>query len=489
MLFNSTEFLIFFPIVVFVYFMTPYRLRWVILLVASYYFYMAWKASYIILIVISTLIDYFSSHMMSRYSEKKQRRPFLYLSIFTNLGLLFTFKYFNFFNESLANTFNFLNLSYSIPSLEVLLPVGISFYTFQTMSYSIDVYQGKIKPEKHLGIFAVFVAFFPQLVAGPIERAGNLLGQFRKSFDFNYVRVTDGLKLMAWGMFKKVVIADNLAIMVNNVYNNPLEYEGISLVIATIFFAFQIYCDFSGYSDIAIGAAQVMGFKLMLNFNRPYYAKSISEFWKRWHISLSTWFRDYTYIPLGGNRVVKWRWYYNLFITFLVSGLWHGANWTFVIWGAVHGLYLILAVVSKEKWSAFYQKFNINPSGSLISGLQVLTTFSLVCFAWIFFRANNLSDALYIIQHSFSSISNLWKMSASDINHVLFLDGGFNIFMISVFAILIMEIIHFMQRKGSIRLLLTRRPVWLRWLAYYFLIFSILLFGQFESQDFIYFQF
>ena len=401
MLFNSYHFLIFFPLVVVFYFSMPHKYRWVLLLAASYYFYMAWRAEYIFLIIFSTLIDYYAAIFMEKQTDKSKRKKFLILSLFSNLGLLFTFKYFNFFSTSISETFNYFNIFMDSPTFKLLLPVGISFYTFQTLSYTIDVYRGQKKAEKHLGYFAVFVSFFPQLVAGPIERSTNLLPQFFEKHDFDYQRVTDGLKLMMWGFFKKVVIADRLAILVNQVYNNADEYEGFPLILATYFFAFQIYCDFSGYSDIAIGAAQVMGFDLMENFRRPYHAKSISEFWKRWHISLSTWFRDYVYIPLGGNSTVKWRWYFNLFITFLVSGLWHGADWTFVIWGAIHGFYLISAIWTNGIVNKVYNFIGLKKGSNGRKLIDVIWTFHLVLFAWIFFRANSFSDAIYILENFF----------------------------------------------------------------------------------------
>ena len=313
---------------------------------------MSWKAEYIILIIISTLVDYIAGKKIYTSNSRKEKKFFLWLSILVNIGILFGFKYFNFFNESTGIIFGELNLFYNIPQLEVLLPVGISFYTFQTLSYTIDIYRGKTIPESHLGIFALYVSFFPQLVAGPIERSNNLLPQFKRYYYFEYNRVVSGLRLMLFGLFKKVVIADRLAEHVNQVYNSPDQYFGISIIMATILFAFQIYCDFSGYSDIAIGAARVMGIRLMINFNLPYSSRSISEFWKRWHISLSSWFKDYFYIALGGNRVVKWKWYYNLLLTFLVSGLWHGANWTFLLWGLLHGIYMISAIF-KNKIKAF----------------------------------------------------------------------------------------------------------------------------------------
>lgn len=489
MLFNSVQFLIFFPLVVLVYFLTPYRYRWVTLLLASYYFYMSWKAEYALLLVVSTLIDFFCARMMGRYDNNRIRRLFLLISIFSNLGILFTFKYFNFFIGAISDIAISFGSTVNVPVHGLLLPIGISFYTFQTMSYSIDVYNRRIAPENHLGVFALFVTFFPQLVAGPIERAGNLLTQLRDKFDFDYHRMKIGLYLMAWGMFKKVVIADNLASLVNPVYNNPESYEGISLVIATIFFAFQILCDFSGYSDIAIGAAMVMGFRLMENFRRPYHAKSISEFWGRWHISLSTWFRDYLYIPLGGNRVIKWRWYYNLFITFLISGLWHGANWTFIVWGALHGFYLIFALVTEKQRANLGKSIGLDKNPGLNNFLQALSVFILVCFSWIFFRANNISEAFFIIENSFTGLDNVSQIFASQQAHILFLDQGKTVFFIGLAGIVIMEAVHLLERKENVLELLALKPVWFRWSIYYAYIAIILLFGEFNLEEFIYFQF
>ncbi|HOJ12159.1 MAG TPA: MBOAT family O-acyltransferase, partial [Clostridiales bacterium] len=342
MLFNSLEFLIFYPIITILYFILPYRARWVLLLAGSYYFYMAWRPEYIILIMISTFVSYFTGIKIGQANNKSTKKKYLNLSLLINLGLLIVFKYFNFFNDSLRTLFTQLNLPYNVPGFNLLLPMGISFYTFQTLSYSIDVYRGTMKPETHFGIFALYVSFFPQLVARPIERADRLLPQFYNKNKFDYDRVTSGLKIMAWGFFKKVVVADRLGIAVSAIYNNPVKHNSIQFIIATLFFTFQIFCDFSGYSDIAIGSARIMGFELMENFKRPYFSKSVAEFWRRWHISLSSWFKDYLYIPLGGNRVSKARNYFNLFITFLASGLWHGANWTFVVWGALHGAYIVL---------------------------------------------------------------------------------------------------------------------------------------------------
>ena len=488
MLFNSLQFVVFFPIVIILYFLTPYKKRWILLLIASYYFYMCWKVDYIILIMISTLIDYICSNKMSQINEKIKRKKWLLLSIFSNLGILFGFKYFNFFSENIQSLFNHYNIFYEMPFFNVLLPVGISFYTFQTLSYTIDVYNGKTAAQKHLGVFAVYVSFFPQLVAGPIERSNHLLPQFFRKHDFSYNRVKSGLQKMLWGFFKKIVIADNLAILVDGVYNNVGNYNGLALIVATIFFTFQIYCDFSGYSDIAIGTAKVMGFELRENFKRPYFSKSIREFWQRWHITLSTWFRDYVYIPLGGNRTIKWRWYYNIFITFLVSGLWHGANWTFVIWGALHGSYLISALIlspQKKKISLFIQSQN----KSLDKLMDVVITFVLVAFAWIFFRANNIEDAIYIINNLFLSSTEILNLSELKIQF-----RGLGLFQEDLIKCLMLIIILFIyssyERSGDVWGKLQKKPKWIRWSIYYILAYGILFIAPHSNvNNFIYFQF
>ena len=337
MLFNSFAFLIFFPIISILYFIIPHKYRWFFLLTASYYFYMNWKPGYALLIFTSTLVTWLCGLMVEKSEIKRNKKVFLILSLLINFGILFVFKYFNFINESVYVLLEKYKIRWTIPNLDILLPVGISFYTFQAVGYTIDVYRGDLKAEKNLGIYALFVSFFPQLVAGPIERAKNLLPQFHEKHFPDPDRINIGLKQMIWGYFIKIVVADRLALYINAVYNNVNAHNGTTLLIATIFFSFQIYCDFAGYSNIAIGAAKIMGFDLMTNFTRPYFSSNIHEFWQRWHISLSTWFRDYLYIPLGGNRVGKFRNYVNILITFVVSGLWHGANWTFVIWGALHG--------------------------------------------------------------------------------------------------------------------------------------------------------
>ncbi|QQR94484.1 MAG: MBOAT family protein [Bacteroidota bacterium] len=397
MLFNSLHFLFFFIIVTSLYFAIPYSKRWVLLLVSSCYFYMAFVPIYILILGFTIVIDYFAG-IYIRDAEGKRRKLLLVFSLVANIGVLAVFKYYNFLNENFSFLLHGFGLSNPIPYLSILLPIGLSFHTFQAMSYTIEVYRRHQEPERHFGIYSLYVMFYPQLVAGPIERPQNLLHQFREKYDFEYTRVVDGLKLMLWGIFKKLVIADRLAIYVDTVYNNPEQHNGSTLILATIFFAVQIYCDFSGYSDIAIGAARVMGFKLMTNFNRPYFARNISEFWKRWHISLSTWFKDYLYIYLGGNRVSIPRWYFNLFIVFLVSGLWHGANWTYIIWGALNGFYLVFALVSHKFRNKMNHLTGIEKSPWLNRFLQISITFLLSCFAWIFFRANHVTDAFLIIK-------------------------------------------------------------------------------------------
>jgi len=498
MLFNSLEFVIFFPIVVGIYFALPHRFRWGFLLIASYYFYMCWKPEYIILICVSTLVGYYTALQIGKYKEKSKRKFFLLVSLSVNLGILFFFKYFNFYNESLRSLFNYFNIFYNVPVFQVLLPVGISFYTFQILSYSIDVYREEKKPEKHLGIFAIYVAFFPQLVAGPIERSTRLLPQFFKKHDFDYHRVTNGLKLIAWGMFKKVVIADRLAIYVDQVYSCPREYQGISLIVATVFFAFQVYCDFSGYTDIALGAARVMGFKLMDNFNFPYISKSMSEFWRRWHISLTSWLHDYIYTPLAINRRDWERWgiIYALFVTFILIGLWHGAKWGYIIFGILQGLILSCEILTRKKMKKIAEKIPSTIYGSFC----ILFTFSFWCFSIIFFRANNLSDACYIVVHLFAGVgdflinlaTNIFTLNFVGVRETLrsiFVFRSLWVILSAVSLICFLEVVQLIHRHVNIRHILSIKPIWFRWSAYYILVSSIILFGKWEAQEFIYFQF
>jgi D-alanyl-lipoteichoic acid acyltransferase DltB (MBOAT superfamily) len=442
---------------------------------------MSWKPEYAVLILLSTAVDYYAGIKMGDAKDKNEKKKYLFASFVFNLGLLFTFKYFNFFSDSFRLFVDQFSLQFDPIHLKLLLPVGISFYTFQSLSYTIDVYRERIKPERHFGIFALYVSFFPQLVAGPIERADNLLPQFRKKFDFDYKRITDGLKIMLWGFFLKVVIADRLGMAVEQAYGNPEQYSGLPLLLATYFFSFQIYCDFAGYSLIAIGSAQIMGYNLMDNFRRPYFSKSIAEFWKRWHISLSTWFRDYLYIPLGGNRVAKSRWLFNLFVVFLVSGLWHGANWNFVIWGGLHGIYLVGSIVTENIRNSFVKIIGLSKIPKVHSFVKIFITFHLVALGWIFFRTDNVADAWYIISHIFSgaelSIERFY-MGFSQAE-----------FIVAILSIFFMESVHLMQEHIKIRKFFSERSIFFRYPVYIIILAVILLFGVFEETDFIYFQF
>jgi D-alanyl-lipoteichoic acid acyltransferase DltB (MBOAT superfamily) len=442
---------------------------------------MSWKAEYVVLIIVSTLIDYIAGQQIYTAKTNRKKKLFLSLSIFTNIGLLFAFKYFNFFSDSFRKLLSLLTIDMNSITLRVLLPIGISFYTFQTISYTIDIYRGKIKPEKHLGIFAVYVAFFPQLVAGPIERAKNLLPQFFEKHNFNYHQATNGLKLMIWGFFKKLVIADKLAIIVNVVYGNVGDYTGIALILATVFFAFQIYCDFSGYSDIAIGCAQIMGYRLTRNFNRPYFAKSIPEFWRRWHISLTTWFKDYIYIPLGGNRVSTHRWHTNILMVFLVSGLWHGANWTFIVWGALHGLYMVLFNITHKIRSTLARLARLEKIPRIHTFFKIIFTFILVNIGWVFFRADSLSDAIYILTNSLSGLSFEIKKLGISTGYL-----GL-VYYLAILGLLIG--VQLLQTRISITKFLSKKPLIIRWGIYIVILLGILFFGQYGDSQFIYFQF
>ncbi len=492
MLFNSSQFVLFFTAVVTLYFVFPHRFRWFLLLIASYFFYMCWEPGYVVLILISTLVGYFAGIMMGRTTQQTLRRGYLILSLFANLGLLWFFKYYNFFSGALRASLAQLGIESAFPVSHFLLPIGISFYTFQTLSYTIEVYRGNQQPEKHLGIFALYVAFFPQLVAGPIERAPHLLPQLVRKYRFDYDRVTNGLKLIVWGLFKKMVIADRLGALVDPVYNDPTAHNGPMLTMATVFFTFQIYCDFSGYSDIAIGSAQVFGIKLMDNFQRPYLSKSIAEFWRRWHISLSSWFRDYLYIPLGGNRVALPRWYFNIFVVFLLSALWHGANWTFLAWGLLHAFYLITSSILRPLRARAVTVLRLDRTPSLQRFLQVATTFALVCIAWVFFRADSLSDTAYILSHMFSGwhvlldrevLHNLGP-SLNMEQHIFKKE-----FLLSVVLIGFLECVQLMQCRGSLRERLALKPAWVRFGVYSLGLWAIFLFGVFRQKEFIYFTF
>ena len=491
MLFNSIQFLIFFPIVTILYFVLPHRFRWFLLLAASCYFYMVFKPVYILILGFTIVIDYFAGIFIEK-SQGKQRKFYLIMSLVANIGVLAIFKYYNFINLNFTWLLEGFDLKNPIPYLDILLPIGLSFHTFQAMSYTIEVYRDNQKAEYHFGIYALYVMFYPQLVAGPIERPQNVIHQFYEEHSFDYQRVTDGLKLMAWGMFKKVVIADRLAVMVDVVYKDPYQHKGLPLLVATACFSIQIFCDFSGYSDIALGSAQVMGFKLMKNFDRPYFSKTISEFWRRWHISLSSWFRDYLYFPLGGNRVSKWRREYNLFIVFLISGIWHGASWTYVIWGAIHGFYLVFANQTERFRNKVVDASGIRKLPTLYKIIQIITIFCLTSFAWIFFRVMKVQDAFYIIQSMFTGLGEQLRQIGNKtfIEKNVFLGQGATNFAMVIFALIVMEIVHLNQRGRSLREVLHHKPILFRWILYYGIVLAILFLGMYDKPaQFIYFQF
>ena len=489
MLFNSLDFAIFFPIV-FVLYWIVYRhlsLRNIFILMASYVFYGWWDWRFLLLIIISSLIDFYVGRQLGQTDDKAKRKYLLYFSLFVNLGFLVYFKYTNFFIDTFVDSFRLFGKSLEISTLNIILPVGISFYTFQTLSYTIDVYRGQLKPTKDPIAFFAFVAFFPQLVAGPIERASQLLPQFYKTNNFNYDQVKSGLLLMAFGLFKKMVIADRAALYVNEVYNNPGSYEGIETILATVLFAFQIYCDFSGYSDIAIGAARTMGFDLMKNFNSPYLSKSITEFWRRWHISLSTWFRDYVYIPLGGSRNGKYRTYFNLFLVFLISGLWHGAAMTFVIWGTIHGLIIVLEKAISKPKETMYQRLKIDKSNFSNKLFFILVTFTIVCFAWVFFRANSFADSQMIVSGFFNN--NFHELFGDKLYLIGLKENEFSLLILTFICLIFLERFH---KKNNLFQLIKKQAMIFRWLVYVAIIFVITIFGVYGetiAPEFIYFQF
>jgi alginate O-acetyltransferase complex protein AlgI len=477
MLFNSYEYFIFLPVVVLAYFSAPARYRVWLLLGASYVFYMFWRWEYVALIIAQTEINYYCGLRIDKSEDAKKRRIWLAVAVTLTLAILFFFKYFNFANNTLRWIFDSFHASYSIPNLDVLLPVGISFHTFQALSYTIDLYRRKIPVEHSFSRFALFVTFFPLLVAGPIERAHRLLPRFAEPKCFDVQRAAGGMKLILWGLFKKVVIADSLAVYVTQIYGNPGNYSGATLALATYFFAFQIYCDFSGYTDIAIGSARILGYDMMQNFNLPYLSRSISEFWQRWHISLSTWFRDYVYIPLGGNRGTSGRWAFNILVTFLVSGLWHGANWTFIVWGGLHGLYYLIERGLGPSARRLVEIVRL--PGKMVAGLQVLLTFHLVLIAWVFFRAKSIGDAMLILSRM-----------ATDLGGKLYLGSSSVATAIGAALIVLLCMVMVLQYRGRIPLYFSgaKVPVAVRWCGYLALLMGIAMFGK-SGNDFIYFQF
>jgi len=501
MVFNSFDFFIFFPIVLAVYFIIPRRARYVWLLFASYYFYMSWNARYAILIALSTVITYISGLLIQKAEETapRERRTTLKKwivagSFATNLGILFFFKYFDFALSVCNRILAHLNMQMVDKPFDVLLPVGISFYTFQALSYTMDVYRGQIRAERNLLRYALFVSFFPQLVAGPIERSTSLMTQLRSVHEiklWNYERITSGLSLMLWGYFMKMVIADRLAILVDNVFDHYTEHGGVALILAAVFFAFQIYCDFGSYSLLAIGSAKVMGFTLMENFNTPYFSTSIKEFWRRWHISLSTWFRDYLYIPLGGNRKGKVRTYINLMITFLASGLWHGASFSFVVWGGLHGLYQIIGSLLKPWKQRLLDLGRVKTDTFSYKLLECIVTFVLVDTAWIFFRAGSLRASVFYIGRIFTNFDP-WTLFDGSVYTLGLSSPEFLVAVVSLLILFLVDRIRY-RRSMQIDEYLNTQSLWLRWFVYIFLFCCILIFGiygsAYDATEFIYFQF
>lgn len=494
MLFNSINFLVFFPIVTLIYFIIPRKIRYIWLLAASYYFYMCWNVKYALLLLTSTAVTWLCGFLVHSAKKPILKKLALAACLCVNLGILFFFKYFDFFLLNCNRVLSALHLQLLEKSFDVLLPVGISFYTFQALGYTIDVYRGKVEPEKNILRYALFVSFFPQLVAGPIERSESLLGQMReleKKKLWNYGNIVSGLTLMVWGLFVKMVIADRVAILVDHVFGSYYLYGTVALAAGALGFAIQIYCDFMGYSTIAIGAARVMGFQLMENFETPYFARSVSEFWKRWHISLSTWFRDYVYIPLGGNRCSRLKKYFNLMVTMAVSGLWHGANWNYVAWGLLHGGYQVIGDATAGWRTKLIDRLHTKKESISFRLAQIVSTFVLTDIAWIFFRSASLSHAFRYCKRLFTKWDP-WSFFNGTV-YTLGLDRPeFNILVVSLVVLFLVDLIRY-KRRQNIAVFLQEQCIWFRWGVLIALITATLVFGiygiEFESSQFIYFQF
>ncbi len=498
MLFNSLQFLVFLPVVAVLYFVIPKKLRYIWLLVASYYFYMCWNAKYALLMLFSTVVTYLGGLGIAffenrKWNEKKRttaKKLCVAFSFILNLLVLVFFKYSNFLLDNVQKAFSAINVSLNVPSFDIVLPVGISFYTFQALSYTMDVYRGDIYAEKNFLRYALFVSFFPQLVAGPIERSKNLLKQLAVPRSFSYKNFLEGLLLMLWGFFMKVVLADRIAIFVDTVYGDFSTYSGWYLIVATVLFAFQIYCDFGGYSVIAMGAAKILGIDLMENFNAPYLARSTSEFWRRWHISLSTWFRDYLYIPLGGNRKGKLRKYFNLQTVFLVSGLWHGSNWSYVIWGGLNGLWQIIGEIFRPVRTKLTSALRLNRESFSHKLLQTLITFVLIDLTWVFFRADRFMDAIEILT-SMLRTSNLWVLFDESLYTCGLDRKDFSVMLISLAVLFVADIAKY--RGIRIREKIMEQDFWFQCVAIAVAFWVIIVYGiygsGYDAASFIYFQF
>lgn len=538
MLFNSYQYFIFFALVVGAFYAMPHRFRWMLLLGASYFYYMMWDPRYGLLILTSTAVVYVTALLMHG-KPVGRKKLWVVVSMLVNFGILVAFKYFNFINDSLKDLFAALGADYSVPALSIVMPVGISFYTFMALSYTIDVYRGTRQPERHFGIFALFVSFFPVLLSGPIERSTTLLPQFYREVEYDYDRFTNGLKLMAWGFFQKLVIADHINLYVNQVYGRPEFFTGVPILMAIYLFAIQVFCDFSGYTDMAIGAAQVLGYRLMPNFRRPFFALTLAEMWRRWHMTLISWLRDYLYIPLGGNRVPKWRHYFNILVVFTLSGLWHGAQWTFVLWGSLNGLVMVLSTITRRPraWmqnsifgglgrvpaAAYFAGAALLAAVAVLPGLagiaagsgvktaavaggaaafafgvmkarggvfgtflhstrkvwMMFVTFNLFAFCGVFFRARDVKQGWYMITHSIGG----------NVKAVFLAQDMVQFFLIIALVILLFVIHYIQETRGSIREIIKAQPAWLRWTLYVGLCTGILMLGVRGSGQFIYFRF
>lgn len=498
MLFNSVEFLVFFPVVTLVYYLIPYKCRYLWLLACSYYFYMCWNPVYVLLILFSTFITWLSgialewikNANMDKGNCIKYKKVCVASSLFLNLAVLGYFKYANFFVNNINQVFRHINIIYEMPKVDVLLPVGISFYTFQALGYTLDVYRNDIYAEKNFFRYALFVSFFPQLVAGPIERSKTLLQQLNENHQFSFKQMRSGFMLMLWGFFLKIVLADRIAVIVDAVYANYTTYTGWYLIVASVLFAFQIYGDFAGYSTIAVGAAEIMGFRLTDNFNAPYFSKSVAEFWRKWHISLSSWFKDYLYIPLGGNRKGTVRKYINLMIVFLLSGLWHGSQWNFVVWGGLNGLFQVIGDFLYPVRDRLVKILRFRRTTFSHKLYQMVFTFSLIDLSWVFFRANSFLDALYIMK-SMLVANNIW---------ILFDDSLFKLgldwknFLVMLLSIVLLLFVDYMKQKGIVlREVICGQELWFRWMVLAVGIACVFTFGiwgsEYNESSFIYFQF
>jgi alginate O-acetyltransferase complex protein AlgI len=489
MTFISLEFALFFLIVVIVYLTIPHRWRWSLLVIASYVFCATWNVHFALILAVSTVGNFVAGKAIDHAQEDRKRKRYLLLGIVFNLVLLFVFKYFNFFVESLTSAAALLNIHYVPTLVRVILPVGISYYTFQELAYLLDIYRKRLKPEPNLGIYAAFVAFFPHLTAGPIARAGHLLPQFYQRVTFEPARVVEGLRLILWGLFSKVVVADNLGVFVDRVYNQPRAYGGFALSVATFFFAIQIYCDFAGYSGIAIGTARILGFRLMDNFRQPYFAQSFQEFWQRWHISLSTWIRDYLFFPLTRSLLRSRAGRFPRFIQLIVSvfvmglvGLWHGASWSLLAWGVLHGIFLGIEGFLRRQTPGWRPRFKL--SGHSLRLIRIIITFVAVSWTWIFFRASSFTDAWYITTHlSLTALHPLQELIAAFGPNIL---RDFGVIGILIGAIIGADALN---ETWGISQALDRMPAWSRWALYYALLACVFWLGFWGKADFLYFQF